>query len=477
MQMFKSPKESLGDLGALPAANLIAAASDVAVIVDGQGVIRDVAFNREELSLELDAQGRWMGTKLSEIVTSETRGKVGQLLLDATIRKSSSWRQVNHPSAGGEDIPILYSAINIGREDRFVVVGRDLRPMAAMQQRLINAQQSMERDYAKLRHAETRYRLLFQVSSEAVMIVDAPSSTIVDANPAALALLDESAPQVLKSSFTGRFGAESAPQVQTLLGDVRATGRDANIRARLAKGDRECHVAVSLFRQENGSLFLVRLSLGVTQPEGGAQKATSTLLQYFDAAPDGLVLTEFDGRIVRANTAFIEMAQLGNVEQARGELLDRWLGRAGVDFDVALANLRQSGSIKLFSTALRGEHGGTADVEVSAVALADGYHKQGFGFAIRDVEKRLSTSSSSARELPRSVAQLTELIGRVPLRDLVREATDVIEKLSIEAALELTGDNRASAAEMLGLSRQSLYVKLRRFGLAEHAADEEGGDE
>ena len=477
MQVFKSPKESLGDLGALPAADLIAAATDVAVIVDGQGVIRDVAFNKEELSLELDAQGRWLGSKLAETVTSETRGKVGELLHDAAIRKSSSWRQVNHPSAGGEDIPVLYSAINIGRDDRFVVVGRDLRPLAAMQQRLINAQQSMERDYARLRHAETRYRLLFQVSSEAVMIVDVPSGMIVDANPAALALLDESAPQVLKSRLVDHFDATSAPQIQTFLGDVRATGRDGSVRAQLAKGERECNVAASLFRQEHASLFLVRLSSGVTLPEGSALKATSTLLQYFDAAPDGLVITEFDGRIVRANPSFIEMAQLGNAEQARGELLDRWLGRAGVDFGVALANLRQNGSIKLFSTALRGEHGATTDVEVSAVSLADGYQKQGFGFAIRNVEKRLSATASSARELPRSVAQLTELIGRVPLRDLVREATDVIEKLSIEAALELTGDNRASAAEMLGLSRQSLYVKLRRFGLAEHAADEEGEDE
>ena len=45
----------------------------------------------------------------------------------------------------------------------------------------------------------------------------------------------------------------------------------------------------------------------------------------------------------------------------------------------------------------------------------------------------------------------------------------MIEQLCIEAALELTGDNRASAAEMLGLSRQSLYVKLRRYGLADDA--------
>ena len=67
--------------------------------------------------------------------------------------------------------------------------------------------------------------------------------------------------------------------------------------------------------------------------------------------------------------------------------------------------------------------------------------------------------------------QLTELIGRVPLKDLVRDATDAIERLCIEAALRLSGDNRASAAEMLGLSRQSLYVKLHRYGLGDLGAD------
>lgn len=56
----------------------------------------------------------------------------------------------------------------------------------------------------------------------------------------------------------------------------------------------------------------------------------------------------------------------------------------------------------------------------------------------------------------------------------MREAADVVERLCIEAALNLTGDNRASAAEILGLSRQSLYVKLRRHGLGDLRAD---GDE
>jgi DNA-binding NtrC family response regulator len=47
----------------------------------------------------------------------------------------------------------------------------------------------------------------------------------------------------------------------------------------------------------------------------------------------------------------------------------------------------------------------------------------------------------------------------------VAATTDVVEKMCIETAVELTDNNRVAAAEMLGLSRQSLYVKLRKYGL------------
>ena len=478
VQVFKSPKESLGDLGAQSAAMLIAAASDVAIIVDGKGVIRDVSFAKDDLSLELNGHGRWLGTDCLETVTLDSRAKMKALLQDATAHKPSNWRHINHPSPAGEDIPVQYLAIDIGRKDRFVMVGRDLRQMAAMQQRLISAQQSMERDYTRLREAETRYRLLFQVASEAVIIIDATSHAVIDANPAALALLDASAPQLLKSNFVNHFDATDAHAIVRLLADVRSGGRDNAARVHTANSKRECALAASLFRQDNAALFLVRLWPQSGGGSSGALKATAQLLQYFDRATDGLVIAQHDGRIVRANAAFLDLAQFSNESQVRGEMLDRWLGRAGVDFNVAFANLKQSGSVRLFATMLRGDLGGATEVEVSAVTLADGDERPGFGFAIRNVDKRLSpATTTSKRELPRSVAQLTELIGRVPLRDLVRETTDVIEKLSIEAALELTGDNRASAAEMLGLSRQSLYVKLRRFGLADPIADDEANDD
>jgi DNA-binding NtrC family response regulator len=60
---------------------------------------------------------------------------------------------------------------------------------------------------------------------------------------------------------------------------------------------------------------------------------------------------------------------------------------------------------------------------------------------------------------------LLELVGSSSLREILSETTEVVERMCIEAALDLTSNNRAAASEMLGLSRQSLYVKLRKYGL------------
>jgi transcriptional regulator PpsR len=195
-------------------------------------------------------------------------------------------------------------------------------------------------------------------------------------------------------------------------------------------------------------------------------KAKSKLISVVESLPDGFVVTDLSGRILTANTAFLDLAQLGSEEQARGELLERWLGRSGVDLDVLTANLRERGSVRHFGTVLRGEFGSTSEVEVSAVAVPAG-DQPCFGFTMRHAERRSVIEFRSDRKVASSVNHLTNLVGRVSLKELVREATDVIERLCIEAALEQTRDNRASAAEMLGLSRQSLYAKLRRYGLGD----------
>ena len=468
MKRFDAPSKSVGGLDAEAAATLIAAAADVSLILDGDGVIRDVAFGSDELSQE--GYGKWVGQPWAETVTLESRPKVEALLRDAASKVAAKWRHVNHPSQRGGDVPVLYSAVQVGNDGRVVAFGRDLRSVAALQQRLVDAQQSMERDYWRLRHLETRYRLLFQMASEAVLIVDATSLKIVEANPAAGQLIGENAKRVIGKLFPDGFDPDGIQSIQTLLAGVRATGKADDVRVRFLDSPREFVVSASLFRQDNSSLFLVRLS--PLQSDTTAAMVPKTILKVVENAPDGFVVTDPDGLILIANPAFIDLAQLPTEEQARGESLERWLGRPGVDFNVLIANLRQHGSVRLFATIIRGENGATEEVEISAVSVPHG-EQPCLGFTIRNVGLRLTPDAPAARELPRSVQQLTELVGRVSLKDLVRESTDLIERLSIEAALELTGDNRASAAEMLGLSRQSLYVKLRRYGLGDLAPENE----
>jgi DNA-binding NtrC family response regulator len=96
----------------------------------------------------------------------------------------------------------------------------------------------------------------------------------------------------------------------------------------------------------------------------------------------------------------------------------------------------------------------------------------GFAFVLRDTS-RLEVMRETGGIVPAGPAPISDdamrnvmdLVGSAPLKDIVSATTDVVEKMCIETAVELTNNNRVAAAEMLGLSRQSLYVKLRKYGL------------
>ncbi|MFN0218704.1 MAG: transcriptional regulator PpsR [Hyphomicrobium sp.] len=470
LDAFRAPKKTLGDLDAEAAAKLIVAAADIAVVVDAKGVIRDVAVGSEDLVAE--GWGKWVGQRWIDTVTVESRVKIEEMLRAAIGAKQlPRSRQVNHPSRSGGDVPIRYSAIEVGENGRIVAVGRDLRAVAALQQKLVETQQNMEREYSRLRHAETRYRLLFQVAGEAVLVVDAASMKIVESNPAATRLLSAAVKRLGGRSFPELFDAESSKIIHAHLAAVRGAGRSEDVVAKLSEGKQEFVVAASLFRQENVSHFLVRLSpVGVSRTSNSAADR-SRVFDFVDKLPDGFVVTDFDCNILKVNSAFLEIAQIASEEQAVGERLDRWLGRHDVDVKVLADNLKDRGTIRNFATVIRGEFGSYEDVDVSAVSVAGG-DAPCLGFTVRLTGRKPEPIISGRRDLPRSVEQMTELVGRVSLKELVRDTTDIIERLCIEAALELTGDNRASAAEMLGLSRQGLYSKLRRYGLGDLNGEE-----
>lgn len=471
-QLFEAPELHFSDLSADVLAGVVAAATDLALVVDRQGVIRDVSLGAGQAA-ELAQLRQWVGRRWIETVTIENRGKVTAMLAaaarDAGAPASGqrSERQVTHVLAGGVDLPVSYSVVPLTGQGGLLALGRDLREVAAVQQRLVDAQQSMERDYLRLRHTEVRYRLLFEAVEEAVLVVDATSLIVYEHNAAAARMTGDGARRIVGRSVLELLAPASHADAQARLTQARTTGRSEELLVQLAPGQADIRLGATAFKQDSATLLLVRLAgASATGGTPAPVRATETpsLLDVINTLPDAFVLTDMQGRILSANQAFSDMLQLTPGDAVQGQPLDRWLGRTSVDMNVLIGSLRQHGVLRLFPTTLRNGFGEPSPVEISAVAVLEG-PQACLGFAIRDVARRLPAEARTQRQLPRSVDQLTGLVGRVPLKDIVGETTDLIERLCIEAALELTRDHRASAAEMLGLSRQSLYVKLRRYGI------------
>jgi transcriptional regulator PpsR len=454
---FRHTESASDTLGGMLSANLAAVAGDVTLLVDASGVVRDIAFGDGDLAVAVSDY--WVDQPWIETVTVESRPKISAMLATTL---NPRWRQVNH-TLRGEDVPIKYLTLGTNREGWMVAVGRDLRAAAGLQQRLLHTQQAMERDYIRLRQAESRYRLLFNQSSEAVLIVDARTRRITESNPAAEALIGVAEDAPVGRMIASLFHADDHDRIITLLGSVAAAEIIDPIALRLNDGARDCRVSATLFRQGRGSYFLVRLL-----PGDGAGEAPINpdrrLAEILERMPDAFVATDGNLNILTENASFLEMVQMARKEQVRGEPLGRFLGRPGIDLNLLVTQLREHGSVSNFATVVRDRYESQEDVEISAVMVNDG-GKEWIGLSIR-MTGRVRNQTPINDGVTRSVEQLTELVGRVSLKEIVRESTDLIERLCIEAALNYTSDNRASAAEILGLSRQSLYLKLHRHGLA-----------
>jgi transcriptional regulator PpsR len=301
---------------------------------------------------------------------------------------------------------------------------------------------------------------MLEMVAEGFIVIDDLSGRVLEANAIANTLLDLEEGVLVGRIFPVGLDTEGARALTELQREARST--TAVVQGRVTTGSGETlDAGVTCLRQGNETRLLLRLA------------ATSDKIQNegigdasFQSSPDGILVTDDAGVVIAANSAYLEMAGIQDAEQATGRRADRWLGRSIVDLDVLIGNIQPDRPLQLFSSVLRTELGTRIDIELSAVQI----ERQGQSsilMFIRDVGRRIDAEHTTEVHLPRSIEQITGRVGRVPLKQLVRESTDVIEALCIEAALKLTQDNRAAAAELLGLSRQSLYTKLRRFDIGD----------
>lgn len=437
---------------------------DVTLLMDADGVIQKVTISK---LITRESTAPWVGRRWEDTVGDMGGDKVRRMISEAKAHGVSPFRQVTQLLPNGTEVPIEYTTVKLGARGGLMAVGKSLRVVAELQARLVSTQQKLERDYWKLRDFENRYKHLLDVSDDPVLVLNASTLRVIEANPAAQQLLGTTGDK-RKDDFTNRDIAADLPAqersaLQTLARHVRETGKAPAIVLHLGPAATRCVARGSLMKADAHFQILLRLAPAESSRGISLTPPAPSLDDLIEQLPDGFVVIDPDTVIKRCNAAFRDLVEAASKTQIMGQRLSRWMWRPGADMALLVSNVRRHDVVRMFSTTVHGERGTETDVEVSAVAVPPGKPEM-IVLIVRDVSRRLASADDGSRLLS-ALGPITEQIGRTSLRHLVDETTSVVEMHYVKAALELAGGNRTAAAEMLGLSRQSLYTKLKRYNI------------
>ena len=429
----------------------VSLASDIALVIDDNGVIQSVAQNATTPIATNFSQ--WVGRPWADVVSGDTRRKVELMLTDLRTTGVARRREVNVTGENDSDVPVAFSALRLGTLGPMLAVGRDLRAVSAIQQRFLDAQQELERGYWRSRQAESRYRLLFQVATDAVLTVDAHSLRVVEANHAAanmlgtgMALAGRSAPELFDRSSRGTL--------QDMLLNAGADGKPAEINVRLPKSRALAAVSATPFRAGCGLRLLLRVR-SAAAPETHGAEMNKTLALLVDSTRDGIVVTDSSGRILVANPAFLALAHTVSEDEVRGRAIGDWVGRIEADVAALLAGAHAHGIAHLVRSSLRRHDGVAIDVDITGAMLAEG-EQACFGFTIRPCETRGDANAAWLK----SLLVLEERVGVLTLPELMTQAQQMVEQRFVSLAMARTHGDVPAAAGVLGIAVEKLLRAL-----------------
>jgi transcriptional regulator PpsR len=451
--------------------DILAAAADICLLVSPTRRIISVLVNPHHRSFGQLTD--WEGSNLKDVLTEESLRKLNSRLDDmrtTTTRGTGPLSlELNHADQQRWEFPVRYTLHRIGGDESILMLGRDLRPIAEVQQQLVAAQLALERDYETQREMDTRYRVLMEVSRDPVVIVSMSSGRISDLNPAAAQLLGGQRVDLVGAAIAQEFEGRRRGEFLESMSNLAVAESSAPIELTARRSQKRVLVTPTVFRAAGERLLMCQLD-AADSAANSTDELAENLSRLYHEGVDGIVFADAEGMIRAANEAFLNLTDSANMAAIRGRSLTDFLARGAVDLRVLLDNVKRTGQLRMYATRLTTDFMGQIAVEISATWLNDRPNPI-LVLVVRDASRAESLRRPTFGQPDDGVRNVMELVGSSTLKDIVAETTDVIEKMCIETALELTRNNRVAAAEMLSLSRQSLYVKLRKYGLINKSDD------
>lgn len=440
---------------------IIATASDIALFIGPDMRVVSVLVNPTHRSY--GQLSDWEGRMLSTLLTTESIVKFERRFAEMTEKRGMHLQiELNHLDQKRWEFPVRYAMHLMESDGSVLMLGRDLRPIAEVQQQLVQAQLALERDYEAQREVDTRYRVLMEVTRDPIMLVSAANGRITDLNTSAAVLLGGSRAELTGAAIAQEFEGRRRSELLDTLGGLAGQATSTPIEVLARRSQQRLVMTSTAFRAAGERILLCQLDVA-DKARSTSDELAENLSRLFHEGIDGVVFTDAEGTIKAANEAFLNLTDAASMSMVRGRSMSEFLVRGAVDLRMLMDNVKRTGTMRVYATRLTTDFSGQVAVEISATWLSDRI-KPVLGLIIRDAG-RTEALRAGAGDADPNTRNVAELVGSSTLRDIVADTTDVIEKMCIETALQLTRNNRVAAAEMLSLSRQSLYVKLRKFGL------------
>ena len=444
-------------------ADLISRLCDFAFVISSDGEIIQT-MTSPFLAPRLDLSS-WKGLQFLDTLTKESVPKFeARIAQFKEGQKEVRPVELNHrPTHQQTELPVRYTYHRAAEDGSTLILGSDLRPVAEMQQQLVEAQIALENDYDARREHEIRLKVLMESSDVATVFIALDTGVISSCNSAAEVLLGRSRKELMDASFAAEFEDEDVTslidRMVTAASDVSITAVSANS----ARGGRSYRLNPTLFRGATSQMLLCKMEPEDSSLEPIDQLATH-LVSFFHKGVDPIVFVNMSGQILSANEAFVSVANVTHAQTLSGRSMSDFFSRGSVDLNVILESARRNGKMRLYSTKILNEHGDERPVEISTTQIRT-EREPICVLVMRNARRVEGISTPTSQMSEEEVNSVVELIGSQSLKDVVARSTDVVEKMCIETAIRMTSNNRVAAAEMLGLSRQSLYVKLRKYNL------------
>lgn len=220
--------------------------------------------------------------------------------------------------------------------------------------------------------AQLGFDTLFAASREPILIIDAASGRITEANPSAVELLRTSHGLLIDAPLKSALAQHSATVIDAGLAHARLRGGTHTLNIPSLRGGRALRVRVSVFWAGMSSYFLMRLdSNDAGRLLGDPTRPDSAMFQLIDDAPIGFLITDVNLQIDYANRAFIAMIDLASGAELRGKSLKLWLDLTTAELAALQTQLCQRQAVSRLKSSLRCSHNGVRDVEVHAIAVPD----------------------------------------------------------------------------------------------------------